>query len=341
MLFNSTAPVIYLRHDADTDDMPRLLLLLNSALACFWIKQVFHNKGSTVDDAGARQRTAAFEDFYQSTSAAVKKFPVRRGATPHVTTPASLAIEAQRESPGELSMDELVDASRRHNHHVTWHRLQRRMIAAQEELDWQVYLIYGLIDEDMSYSGELPEVELGQRAFEIVLARNVQAGEEDTTYFVRHGSTPITDIPTAWPEDYKAVVGKRIQAIKSNQNIALIERPEYKRRWNTEPWDRQQERALRSWLLDRLESYFDLDGRMNDQKEVVARGDLREARLTSVAKLADLARVDKDFMQVAELFTGRIDFDVGVLVGELVAAESVPVLPVLRYKTTALDKRRA
>ena len=65
---------------------------------------------------------------------------------------------------------------------------------------------------------------------------------------------------------------------------------------------------------------------MNDRKEVTAHGDLREPRLTSVAKVADLARQDKDFMQVAELFTGRMDFDVGSLVGELVAAESVPAL---------------
>ena len=46
-------------------------------------------------------------------------------------------------------------------------------------------------------------------------------------------------------------------------------------------------------------------------------------------------------MQVAELFTGRMDFDVGTLVGELVAAESVPALPVLRYKPAAMDKRAA
>ena len=90
-----------------------------------------------------------------------------------------------------------------------------------------------------------------------------------------------------------------------------------------------------------LESHFDLDGRMNDRKEVTARGELREPRLTSVAKVADLARADKDFMQVAEIFTGRMDFDVGALVGQLVAAESVPTLPALRYKPDGLDKRRA
>ena len=95
------------------------------------------------------------------------------------------------------------------------------------------------------------------------MARQMAAGELQTTWFDRHGSTPITEIPADWPEAYRQIVQRRIETIESNPNIALIERPEYKRRWNTEPWDQQQERALRSWLLDRLESYFDFDERLN------------------------------------------------------------------------------
>ncbi len=190
----------------------------------------------------------------------------------------------------------------------------------------------------------IPVLLLGQRAFEIVLARQMAAGEVETTWFTRHGSTPITEIPAHWPADYRAVVQQRIDLIEKDKNIGLIEKPEYKRRWNTEPWDQQQERALKGWLLDRLESYFDLDGRMTppaDRKEVTAHGELRQPRLTSAAKIADIARADKDFMQVAEIFAGRLDFDVGALVGELIAAEGVPALPVLRYKPAAMDKRAA
>ena len=99
-------------------------------------------------------------------------------------------------------------------------------------------------------------------------------------------------------------MARRIELIETDRNISLIEQPEYKRRWNTEPWESQLERALRDWLLDRLESYFDLDGRMNERGEVTARGELHEPRLTSVAKLADVARQDADLMQVAELYTG-------------------------------------
>ena len=58
------------------------------------------------------------------------------------------------------------------------------MIALQEELDWEVYRLYGLIDEDLTYSGDdLPGLALGERAFEIALARAVASGEEETAWF--------------------------------------------------------------------------------------------------------------------------------------------------------------
>ena len=55
-----------------------------------------------------------------------------------------------------------------------------------------------------------------------------------TTWFERHGSTPITELPADWPEDYKRLVERRIELIETDRNIALIEQPEYKRRWNTD-----------------------------------------------------------------------------------------------------------
>ena len=51
-----------------------------------------------------------------------------------------------------------------------------------------------------------PPIALGQRAFEIVLARQVAAGETETTWFERHGSTPITEVPVDWPADYRDLV---------------------------------------------------------------------------------------------------------------------------------------
>ena len=182
-----------------------------------------------------------------------------------------------------------------------------------------------------------PTMALGQRAFEIVMARKMAAGELETTWFERHGSTPMTEIPAEWPEDYRRLVERRIALIETNPNIALIEQPEYKRRWNTEPWDSQLERTLRHWLLDRLESSFDFDDRMNDAGTPTAKLDMA---LTSTARLADVTRQDADFIQVGELYRNDPAFDVHRLVAELVEAESVPLLPVLRYKDSGRRKRR-
>ena len=52
--FNRHAPLVMLATTATEDDHLSLLGLLNSSTACFWMKQIFHNKGSSVDQAGAR-----------------------------------------------------------------------------------------------------------------------------------------------------------------------------------------------------------------------------------------------------------------------------------------------
>ncbi len=74
----------------------------------------------------------------------------------------------------------------------------------------------------------------------------------------------------------------------------------------------------------------------DDDKEPTAKFD---EGLTSVARMADVARQDPDFMQVGELYRDDPAFDVERLVAELVEDESVPLLPVLRYKATGLRKR--
>ena len=59
---------------------PRLLGLLNSSTACFWLKQVCHNKGSTVDQRGRASATAPLEDFFEFKGTKVGQFPLAGGA---------------------------------------------------------------------------------------------------------------------------------------------------------------------------------------------------------------------------------------------------------------------
>ena len=123
--------------------------------------------------------------------------------------------------------------------------------------------------------------------------------------------------------DYCTLVERRIGLIESNGFIGLIERPEYKRRWNIESWHSEEQRALRDWLLGRLESpaYW------------------HAKRLATVRNLAEHAAADTDFQQIAVRYAGHSGVDIETLVAELVESQSVPALPVQRYKTTGLVKR--
>jgi hypothetical protein len=324
-VFNRSAPVIKLPAGATEDDHLALIGLLNSSTACFWMKQVFHNKGSTVDTKSARQTTDAFENFYEFTGTGLKQFPVTEERPLDLARELDrLARERRTHLPAQLADQLPFTRADPDAHHAEAECLLRRMIALQKELDWRCYRLYGITKDELTMDpASVPEMDLGERAFEILMARKMAAGELTTTWFERHRSKPITRIPAHWPEDYRRLVERRIALIEADRNVGLIERPEYKRRWNQEPWEAQEQRALRGWLMNRLEipaCWPDLE-------------------FQTTRRLADRAGRDSEFMQVAEVYRGHPDFDVHPLVAELVESEAVPFFPVLRYKPTGLRKR--
>jgi hypothetical protein len=330
-VFNRSSPVIKLSSSSSADEHLSLVGLLNSSVGCFWMKQIFHNKGSTVDEHGARQRTMPFEDFYEHDGTKLKEFPVPEERPAMLGSQLDRLAQDLKSQIPEAALAQTPATNlmiRMTASQTAFLSIRERMIALQEELDWDCYRHYGLLTETVSLppsSAEIAQVrvKLGERAFEIVMARKMAKGELETAWFSRHGSRPITELPAHWPEPYRQLVERRIAIIESDRNIALIEQPEYKRRWNTEPWEEQQERALREWLLARLE-----DPRYWPAPE-----------LTSCAHLADKVHRDPEFMEVAALYRARPDFDLTELVVELVESESVPFLPVLRYKESGLRKR--
>ena len=334
-VFKQTAPVIKLPAGSSEDEHLGLLGLLNSSVACFWLKQVcFPKGGDHVGGEGARVRRTLWDERYAINASNVAEFPLCS------TRPTDVAkrLDAQArqltalQPAAQLSSDVLptrasLDAARDQAA-----SLRRLMIAGQEELDWRCYRLYGLLPAAVSAEEveqlEPVEVSLGERAFEIVLARRIAAGTETTTWFERHGSTPITEIPARWPEAYRRVVQRRIDLIERDKSIGLIERPEFKRRWNSPTWEGLERSALRDWLLARLEAPA-LWPASADQPP----------QLMSAHRLADAVQRDAEFMQVAALYAGRADFQLPQLVSDLVATESVPFLPVLRYADTGLRKR--
>jgi type I restriction-modification system DNA methylase subunit len=330
---------------APDSDSIYLLGILNSSTGCFWMKQVFHchgaGGGTRVKAGKSPMGDESWENHYEFDGTKLKKMPIPAISPAVVEIATEIQKHARQLVPLDISVSMLEQRDKR-----SIQSLQedfscsiQRLISLQEELDWRCYEVFALTDEVLT-AVDPPRLSLGQRAFEIVLARKIVSGEIKSSWFDRHSSSLVTEMPSEWPENYKKVVERRIELIENDPNIRLIEQPEYKRRWNTEPWESQLERALREWLLLRLETYFDFDGRMTDKADASNRRlPLAEIAMCSVAQLADAARRDPQFMEVGELYRDDPAFDVQALVEELVQAESVPHLPVLRYKDSGLRKR--
>ncbi|WP_329248524.1 BREX-2 system adenine-specific DNA-methyltransferase PglX [Streptomyces sp. NBC_01478] len=334
-VFKQTAPVIKLREGASDTEHLRLLGLLNSSTACFWLQQVSHNKGegggARVEAGYAAMGSEAWKNCFEFTGTKLQNFPLPADYPTQLGAALDrLANELTAISPRGRMAKAVPTPAILREARTNWHATRARMIALQEELDWQVYSLYNLHSEDLRVSEDpnsldIPELALGERAFEIVLARRVAAGEASDEWFKRHGSTPVTEMPTHWPAAYREVVEKRIDAIESSRAIGMVERPEYKRRWATEGWDALQEKALRSWLLYRIENrahWFDENGM---------------PAFVTLSRLTDNLSRDEDFASVAKIYSPHKELH--TIVSELMADEHVPFLAALRYKPTALKKR--
>jgi hypothetical protein len=328
-VFKQTAPVIKLPEDATEDEHLALVGVLNSSTACFWLKQVCHDKGLRGEGGGFTP--SDWERFYQYNGSNVQDYPLpsalplARGRTLDL-----LALELAAYAPVAVCTSQTPTAISIARARSKTDEIRARMIAVQEELDWETYRLYGLINEDLTYAeDDVPALTLGERAFEIVLSRAVQAGDAEPTWFTRHRSTPITKIPARWPIAYQDLVQRRLDLVASNPSIRLLEKPEYKRRWASEPWEKQQERALRDWMLDRLEDrrfWFDPHSRPLP---------------CSIAQLADDVTRDADLVSVLALWEGRPDVPVTQSLVRLLAGEAVPFLAAYRYKDPGLRKREA
>lgn len=351
-VFTRTATVISLPASATDQDYFELLGVLNSSAACFWIKEVSYAKDNNSESWATR---------YEVTGTKLLEFPLPRkfpgersrvldalardltSVLPRAAVawvkgdeapdaaassfgPNVFASAAKGRGEGQRSVAAAVAAGE-----VEWLQHRARMVFEQEELDWEVYRLYGLIDEDLTYAGSWPKPDrklvLGERAFEIALARRVADGGEKTAWFERHGSTPTSELPAHWPDDYRALVERRLALMASDPSIRLLELPDYKRRWVLVPWNELLKEALESAILDRLED----PALWQDYQSPVTR---------SVAQLADLLRNDTTLLEFARVLTGTAEPDLAVLIGSLARPEAVPYLAAYRFKPTGMEKYR-
>lgn len=346
-VFKQSAPVIKLPEGATEGQHLELMGILNSSAACFWLKQVSHDKG--IRGEGGGFTSGEWERFYEFTGTKLQEFPLPPSfPLSHTRELDALAQRLAEHEPSALAVDSVPARAALTDAFVAQERIRARMILLQEELDWTVYGAYGLLTAKevarttlpgghAAWSdSELPQLRLGERAFEIVLKRQADAGDADTAWFERHGSTETAtaEIPSHWPEVYREVVQARLDLIESNRDIRLLERPEYKRRWSIEPWKKREAAALRSWLLDaaeRKDLWFE------------ERNDFVAPRTLSVFQLADALRHDEDVQAVAALYAAdhldNRDASLATVLASVIETEHVPYLAALRYKESGLRKR--
>ncbi|WP_166831570.1 BREX-2 system adenine-specific DNA-methyltransferase PglX [Thalassoroseus pseudoceratinae] len=328
-IYKQSAPIIKLEDTATEDDHLALLGLLNSSLACFWMKQVMTCKG--LGGQGGGIKPEHWSRQYEFAGTMMKKCPVPaayRSLTPLARIMDNLACDIQHQLPesivkeGVQQLQSRLDVGRR-----KFESTHLKLVSYQEELDWHVYALFDLC-EPTSLSPAVIEEGLHpeHRPVEKYLLRSLQSGNKSIFYDVHsyRGAGQLNDLAPK----YKDMIEHRMRIADANSSIRLIEQLDFKRRWQVEPWEKQTERALRNWLIDRLgaQPYWP------DPSS-------HEPRLNSVAELSDRASGDQEFLQVAAVYRGRNDFDVSALVAELVKSESVPFLPILCYKPAGLRKR--
>lgn len=331
-----SAPVIWLRDTASEDDLLGLVGLLNSSAACFWLRYHSPAKAApTPDQLRAEEQWGRVHEFGVSH---VQKLPLPDGLPTAVSERLDrLAgrLRAVLLGVGESGLRRRVPTKETlRESRAEWEWLRQQMIAWQEELDWHVYHRYGLLTREeaaglVADPAVVGQLNLGERAFEIVLARRMRDDGFQTQWFVRHRSMPVTEIPAHWPDEYRAVVERRIAVIEQNPAIALIERPEHKRRWAIEPWNQIETAALTAWLLDRCEDralWYGADG---------------APRPLSVYQLADRLRADRDVVSVARMLHDTPDADLSEVLAGILADEHVPYLAQFRYRPEGIAKRLA
>lgn len=318
-VFKQTAPVIKLPEGATEDDHYDLLGVLNSSTAAFWIRQVAYRKG------GSEERWA---DRFQINGTALEAFPVPivlpRDLTRRIDELSRSLDEGAPQSAITSDLANLVELQ------AQWDETRRTIVALQEELDWRIYVAYGLADADLA--PELPELipaEPNERIFEIRLARDVAAGSSETAWFERHGRTPLTEFPAHWPAWYRDLAERRLAATASSPYLRMLEQPEYKRRWAGASWDTLLADAVKTSLLGLLEA---ADLWHDSASRPVVR---------SVAQLADDLRRDDRFRELLIIHTGSHDYDLSAEVAKLLANEAVPGFAALRYKALGVEKFRA
>ena len=226
-VLKQTAPILVLPGKATEDEHLALLAYLNSSTACFWMKQVAYPKGM---HNGSEANATPFLVRYAFDGSKLTRLPL----PPRLQEMGLAAfgrkcdeLAQSRASVGAITRLESVtcvaDVAR-----VVAAACDRRQtllgeqVAVQEQIDWLCYRAFAFTDLEPTLS---PSTLLGQRAFELSLVK--RGDDQIVEWFRWHEIDPafaqggLGGAPPA--------IAARMTEIDGE--VAMLERPEFKRRW--------------------------------------------------------------------------------------------------------------
>lgn len=240
-IFNRTAPIIKLPAASTEEDHLALLAYLNSSTAAFFFRQAGHSKGAQGVNEG--HKSEEWEQFLEYSGALVASLPVPSGLTKLAPLARDLSSGAAALRASSLAGDE-----------STSRNLLARLVALQENLDWEVYAIFGLIPErnikqilDVPFDSLAP----GVRPFEVLLARAASTeGGQRTAWFDRNGYLqPRVELSSP-------ALDARLAAIEQSSELRLLEAPTFKHRWTVPDCSALSMQASRDAALAAAERAF-------------------------------------------------------------------------------------
>ena len=336
-VFNRHAPILKLQAHHSESDHQALLGYLNSSTVGFWCRLVMFPKGGDQVGDGARLSAAQWNRHLEYAGNLLKQLPVPalerlRDTLLDVVIAAedvvgqTTALAADTTVARTLAQTPTLAALREARTRTLTERarLHGILVSLQEEMDWRVYGLFGLptITAPSVDAVRVP-VQPTHRPFEVRLAREVATDISASEWFRIHKREAPTDVGGPLADLYRQRL-RLLDDPERGRQLRLLETPETKRRWSPPDDHKAFTTAVRTWLLERIETAF------RDQ----ATPELRTARQLAL----DLGR-DPAVQAAHELLTEETGVDLVRLISDLVDAEGVPFLAGWRYAETGMEKR--
>lgn len=338
IVLNNHAPIIKLKTAYGSDDQLSLLGYFNSSTVGFWCRLVMYPKGGATMGEGAIVTPYPWMDRLEYAGNLLQQLPVPRiEALRDKVLHLVVAAEATIKQMAEQAPEKVV-ASTLSNNTPTLAvlrdarikslaervRLWGILISLQEEMDWRVYGLFGLPTvEAPSVDAVRVSVEPNHRPFEVRLAREVATDISASEWFRVHKREAPKDVRGPLADLYRQRL-RLLDDPEHGEQLRLLETPETKRRWSPPDDQKAFSDAVRTWLLDRIETTF------SEQPQP----ELRTARQLTL----DLQR-DPTVVAAHELLTEESGLELVKLISNLVDGEGVPFLAGYRYAETGMEKR--